>query len=136
MENRRTTAPPAQATATRPEEAATAMTDDGDRGGGHAVDDLAAERPPSAGILSRTLHSGSDVSLVHFAFAAGEELSEHTSSRPAVMHVLSGELDMVVAGERIDGHAGTWVHMPPGTRHALRARVPSAMLLTLLPREA
>lgn len=99
------------------------------------VEDLAGEAPPSAGILSRTLHSGEGVSLIHFGFAAGEELSEHTSSRTAVIHVLSGALDMVVGDERIAGRAGTWVRMAPDTAHSLRAIAPATMLLTLFPRE-
>jgi quercetin dioxygenase-like cupin family protein len=98
-------------------------------------EDLASDAPPPAGILSRTLHAGDGASLIHFGFAAGEELSEHTSSRTAVIHVLSGEFEMVVAGEPIAGRAGTWVRMPPDTAHSLRARVPATMLLTLLPRE-
>jgi quercetin dioxygenase-like cupin family protein len=51
------------------------------------------------------------------------------------MHVLSGELEMDVAGERIAGRPGTWVAMGPGTAHALRALTPAVMLLTLLPTE-
>lgn len=101
----------------------------------HTVEDLAATGTPQAGIHSRTLHTAGAAKIVLFAFAEGEELSEHTASRPATMHVLSGELDMVVGGEPVDGRPGTWVAMAPGTAHALRARTPSVMLLTLLPGE-
>ncbi len=41
--------------------------------------------PPESGTLSRTLHSDDDVRVVVFGFAEGEELTEHTSSRPAVI---------------------------------------------------
>lgn len=101
----------------------------------HLVEDLAASVPPPAGIHSRTLHSAGGAKVVLFMFADGEELSEHTSSRPALMHVLSGELDMLVDGEPIAARPGTWVAMTPGTAHALRARGPAVMLLTLLPSE-
>ena len=87
---------------------------------------------PPSGILSRTLHADRDVRAIVFGFAAGEELSEHTSSRPAIIQVLSGGFDLVLGEERLDGPPGTWVHMPAGTPHALRAREPSLMLLTLL----
>lgn len=101
-------------------------------GGGARAELLADGGIPPAGVLSRTVHDDDDARVVLFGFAAGEELTEHTSSRPAVVHVLSGAFDMTMGGERIDGVPGTWVHMPPGTRHALRAREPSLMLLTLL----
>lgn len=102
----------------------------------HLVEDLAATEPPQTGIHSRTLHAAGAAKFVLFAFAAGEELSEHTASRPATMHVLSGELDMDVGGDPIAGRPGTWVAMAPGTAHALRARTAAVMLLTLLPGEA
>ncbi len=87
---------------------------------------------PAAGTLSRTLHQDDDVKVVVFGFAAGEELSEHTSSRPAIIQVLRGELALTLAGEPVTAREGAWIHMAAGLRHAVRARVPSVMLLTLL----
>jgi len=96
--------------------------------------DLTAEAPPvPRGIHSQTLYDGPDVRLVLFAFAAGEELSEHTAARPAIVHVLSGEADCVVAGEVFTGRAGTWFRMPPGMPHSIRATGPLVMALYLLP---
>ncbi len=92
------------------------------------------DAPSEPGITSRTLHADDATKVVHFAFSTGEELSEHTSSRPAIIHILTGAMDLSVAGEDIDGLPGTWVHMEAGTVHALRARTPSTMILTLLPR--
>jgi quercetin dioxygenase-like cupin family protein len=89
---------------------------------------------PSAGTLSRTVHQDEDVKVVAFGFAAGEELSEHTASMPAIIHILRGHMDLVLGGEEVDGPEGTWVHMASGLPHALRAREPTAMLLTLLKR--
>jgi quercetin dioxygenase-like cupin family protein len=99
--------------------------------------DLLAEAPvPARGILSQTLSDEDGVTLVLFAFAAGEELSEHTSARPAIVHVLQGEADLVVGDDRFEGGPGTWARMPAGTPHAIRARTPLVMALTLLPRPA
>src|SRR5664280_2295295 len=54
--------------------------------------DLATEAPiPARGILSQTLSNEKDVEFLLFAFAAGEQLSEHTSARPAIIHILAGE---------------------------------------------
>jgi hypothetical protein len=44
--------------------------------------------PPADGTLSRTVHQDSCLKAVLFGFAAGQELSEHTSSTPAIMHFL------------------------------------------------
>ena len=85
------------------------------------------------GIHSQTLYDGPDLRLVLFAFAPGEELSEHTAARPAVIEIVSGEADLVVAGEAFPGRAGTWVRMPPRTPHSIRATTPLVLLLTLLP---
>ena len=60
---------------------------------------LAETAAPSRGILSQTLSNADGVELVLFAFAAGEALAEHTSSRPAIIHVLAGEGDLTVGDE-------------------------------------
>lgn len=87
---------------------------------------------PAAGTLSRTLHADDDVRVVVFGFAEGEELTEHTSSRPAVIQVLRGRLELTLAGEAVTAEAGAWVQMDAGLRHAVRAATPAVMLLTLL----
>jgi quercetin dioxygenase-like cupin family protein len=98
-------------------------------------DRLADEAPvPARGILSQTLSDADGVTLILFAFAAGEELSEHTSARPAIVHVLRGEAEFRAGDERFDGVEGTWFRMPAGTPHAIRARTPLVMALCLLPR--
>lgn len=95
--------------------------------------DLAAESPPPArGILSQTLYDGDDVRLVMFGFAPGEELSEHTAARPAVVHVLAGEAEAVVGGTRLHLGAGSWFHMPARTAHSIHATTPFTMALYLL----
>jgi len=54
--------------------------------------DLATEAPiPARGILSQTLSNEGDIEFLLFAFAAGEQLSEHPSARPAIIHILEGE---------------------------------------------
>ncbi len=96
--------------------------------------DLAAEaKPVERGIHSQTLYDGDDLRLVLFAFAVGEELSEHTAARPAVVHVLDGEGDAVVGGEPHPLGPGTWFRMPAGMPHSIRARTPLRMALYMLP---
>lgn len=99
--------------------------------------DLAAEAPHVVrGIHSQTLYDGPDLRLVLFAFAPGEELSEHTAARPAVVHVLDGDGDAVVGGEPFALGPGTWFRMPARTPHSILARTPLRMALYLLPEAA
>ena len=96
--------------------------------------DLVAEAPiPARGIHSQSLSNEAGVELVMFAFAAGEVLSEHTSARPAIIHVLSGEGDVGVGGDAHAAVPGTWIRMPADTRHSVLARTPLVMALYLLP---
>jgi quercetin dioxygenase-like cupin family protein len=96
--------------------------------------DLAAAAPHvPRGIHSQTLYDGPDLRLVLFAFAPGEELSEHTAARPAVVHVLDGKGDAVVGVTAHDLSAGTWFRMPAGLPHSIRARTPLRVALYLLP---
>ncbi len=97
--------------------------------------DLLAEAPvPPRGIHSQTISEGDGVELVLFAFAEGEELKEHTSARPTIVHVLSGEADVTVGGETHRLGAGAWLRMAPDLRHGIAARTPLVMALYLLPR--
>ncbi|HSO29107.1 MAG TPA: cupin domain-containing protein, partial [Candidatus Sulfomarinibacteraceae bacterium] len=88
---------------------------------------------PARGILSATLSKGDGFELVLFAFAAGEALSEHTSARAAIIHVLAGEGDLTLGDEPYPAKPGTWVRMPADCRHSLTARTPLVMALYLLP---
>jgi quercetin dioxygenase-like cupin family protein len=97
------------------------------------IADLLAEAPPvPRGIHSQTLDDGPDLRLVLFSFAPGEELSEHTAARPAVVHILDGEGEAVIGGERHDIRAGSWFRMPPRMPHSIRAATPLRMVLYLL----
>ena len=97
------------------------------------IEDLrSAVEVPTGGILSRTIHENEALTLTVFAFDAGQELTEHTSGRAAIIEVLDGEAEVTLDGEARAAHAGTWIAMPPGMRHAVRASTPLTMALTLL----
>ncbi len=98
--------------------------------------DLVAEAPvPARGILSQTLSNENGIELELFAFAPGEQLSEHTSARPAIIHILSGEADLTVGADAHHAIPGTWVRMSADTRHSVIARTALVMALYLLPGE-
>ena len=95
--------------------------------------DLAQDtQPPNKGILSRTLFNDDRLKAVLFAFAQGEELSEHTASMPAVLHFLQGEAKLTLGDDTVEAQPGTWVHMPKGLRHSIQAKTPVVMLLLLV----
>jgi quercetin dioxygenase-like cupin family protein len=87
---------------------------------------------PADGTLSRTIHQDERLKVVLFAFSAGQELSEHTASTPAIMHFLSGEADVTLGAEKATASAGTWIHMAAELRHSIRTKTPAVMLLSLL----
>lgn len=98
--------------------------------------DLAAEATAVArGIHSQTISKGDGVEVVLFSLAAGEELSEHTSARPAIVHVLRGTGRLTVADDGWDVAPGAWLRMPARTPHAIVAESDFAFALYLLPRE-
>jgi quercetin dioxygenase-like cupin family protein len=87
---------------------------------------------PKDGTLSRTIHQDERLKAVLFAFSAGQELSEHTASTPAIMHFLTGDADLTLGNEKAAASAGTWIHMAPQLPHSIRAKTPVVMLLLLL----
>ena len=96
--------------------------------------DLAAEaEAPHRGIHSQTLALVDGIELVLFAMAAGERLSEHTSARPAIIHVLSGTGELGVAGETFAARPGAWLRMAARTAHSVVATEPLVFALYLLP---
>jgi quercetin dioxygenase-like cupin family protein len=98
----------------------------------HIADLLREVEPPPDGTLSRTLHQDERLKAVLFGFAAGQALSEHTSSTPAVMHFLKGEATVTLGDDRTEVGPGSWIHMTAGMRHSICARTPVVMLLLLL----
>ena len=96
------------------------------------VPNLAAQEIPSNGILSRTLYNDERVKAVLFAFDTGQELSEHTASMPAILHIVKGNARLTLGSDSIEADAGTWVHMPAQLSHSVQARTPVIMLLLLL----
>ena len=98
----------------------------------YIADLLRQAEPTEDGILSRTIHSDERVKAVLFGFGAGQELSEHTVSMPAMLQFLSGEATLTLGDDTLEARAGTFARMPAGLRHAIQATSPTVMLLLLL----
>ncbi len=98
-----------------------------------ALHDLAAQVViPTDGTLSRTLFQDAQVKAVLFAFAPGQELSEHTASTAAILHFVQGEAQVTLGATVIAACPNTWIHMPPQQPHSIVATTPVVMLLLLL----
>jgi quercetin dioxygenase-like cupin family protein len=87
---------------------------------------------PTESIVSRTIHQNKDFKTIMFAFAPGQELSEHTAPVPAIIQILEGHCKLKVGDDSIDAGPGTWLHMPANTNHAIKAETPLYMLLIML----
>jgi quercetin dioxygenase-like cupin family protein len=83
------------------------------------------------GIVSKPIIENERHKIVLFTFAAGQELSEHTASVPAVIHVLSGGGRVVLGGVAHEAGPGKLFYMPAELRHAVQAETPLTMLLTM-----
>ncbi len=96
------------------------------------VENLAAEvEIPSNGITSRTIYADDHVKVIIFGFDMGQELSKHTASSSAMIHILKGDATLTLGGEQLEAGAGSWAHMPAHLEHAVFARTPIVMLLIL-----
>lgn len=97
------------------------------------IADLAAQvAPPTDGTLSRTVYQDERLKAVLFGFSAGQELSEHTASTPAILQILQGDAAVTLDRNTVDAAPGSWIHMPANLKHSIRAKTPVVMLLLLL----
>ncbi len=87
---------------------------------------------PADGTLSRVMYRDDSVRVVVFAFDEGQELTDHTAAKPAIVQVVSGRILLDLDGDPVELDPGSWVRMDAGLTHAVRALEPTVMLLTLL----
>jgi len=86
---------------------------------------------PAASIVSRSLLRDSTVNVTFFSFAPGEELSEHTAARPAILHFLAGSARLRLGEDEFEVGPGAWAHMPPHLPHSIKAETEVRLLLYL-----
>ena len=98
-----------------------------------AIQDISAdvEIQPGA-VVSKVIHRDDQVNVTVFGFDIGQELTEHSAARAAVVQVVSGRLRFTADGDELDAGPGFWLHMAPETPHSLVAVEPTIMVLTLL----
>jgi quercetin dioxygenase-like cupin family protein len=86
---------------------------------------------PESGVLSKVLLKDNSCQYTLFCLAAATEISEHTSTRNATVHVLEGEGILTLEGKDITLKPGVFAFMPANAPHALQAKENLAFLLTL-----
>ncbi len=97
----------------------------------HIFDLVQEAESPADGILSRTIYQDEQVKAVAFGFGAGQELSEHTAAKPAMLRFLKGEATVSLGDDMQEAQAGTWIHMPAGLKHSSKATTSVVILLVL-----
>ena len=83
-------------------------------------------------VVSREIVKKSSGGVTLFAFDEGQGLSEHTAPFDALVQVLEGEAEIMVAGHTHRVLGGEMILMPATQPHALKAITRFKMMLTLI----
>jgi quercetin dioxygenase-like cupin family protein len=83
-------------------------------------------------VVSRKLAGTPGGNITIFAFAEGEELSEHSTPHTAVLSVLHGTAQIRIANDVHEVPAGHTIILPSGVPHAVKAIEAFKMALTML----
>ena len=85
-----------------------------------------------ASVVSKTLVERETGTVTLFAFDKGQGLSEHTAPFDAMVCVLDGVAEIVIAGNPITVRQGEMLVMPANEPHALKAVERFKMMLTMI----
>ncbi|HEX9727087.1 MAG TPA: cupin domain-containing protein [Gemmatimonadales bacterium] len=83
-------------------------------------------------IVSKVLAKSKGGNVTLFAFAAGQELSEHTSPFEALILGVEGTGEIGIGGAHHRLTGGDLLRLPPSVPHRVKAVEPFKMLLILL----
>lgn len=86
---------------------------------------------PKKGILSEEVYKDEKLEVSLFCMSQGSEMSEHTSTKKAIVHVLEGNGIFNLEGKYIEMKPGILIHMKENARHSLKAKENTAFLLWL-----
>lgn len=93
------------------------------------VQELVTFHPDS--IVSRTIFEDETVKAVLFGFAAKQSLSEHISSRAAMIHIVSGDAQLTLGDDTYEVQDSAWVQIPPHLPRSVVDKTETVMLLML-----
>ncbi len=83
-------------------------------------------------VVSREIVKKPTGNVTLFAFDEGQGLSEHTAPFDALVQVLEGEAEIMIAGQSHRVQGGEMILLPVGQTHALKAVKRFKMMLTMI----
>jgi len=83
-------------------------------------------------VVSRTIIDKKDGTVTLFAFDEKQGLREHTAPFDAIVYVVDGEAEVVIAGKPVRVKQGEMTIMPANKPHALSAVTKFKMLLIMV----
>jgi len=99
---------------------------------GSVVKDLSSMMEfPREGVFSKVLVKTEISNHTLMCLARGSDISEHTSTREAVVTVLKGKGVFILAGQKIRMEPGVFIFMPKDAPHSLSAEEDLAFLLSI-----
>lgn len=96
---------------------------------------LAALPVQAEATTSRVVVNNPLLRVVCFAFDTGELLTDHSSPRAVVVHLLTGAIRFSVDQTEHSMVAGDIIYLAPGARHSLVADQPSHLSLVMVDTE-
>ena len=83
-------------------------------------------------VVSRTILEKKTGTVTIFSFDKGQGLSEHTAPFDAMVEILDGEAEILIAGKPNKVKAGEFIIMPANRPHSLHAAKKFKMALTMI----
>jgi quercetin dioxygenase-like cupin family protein len=86
----------------------------------------------SNGIISKRVIDRKSGTITLFSFDKEQKLSEHTAPFDALLQVIEGKAEIMIAGEKFILNSGDSIILPVGIVHAVNALEQFKMLLTMI----
>lgn len=83
-------------------------------------------------IVSKVLVKKTSGNITLFAFASGQELSEHTASFDAFVYIIDGKSEIILNGSTHELKTGETIIMPANVPHAVKAIEKFKMILVMI----
>jgi len=83
-------------------------------------------------VVSRTIIKKPTGNITLFAFAQGQELSEHTAPFDALVNVVDGKAEIIIDGKSNHLKEGESILMPASIPHAVKANEDFKMVLIMI----
>ena len=86
---------------------------------------------PQEGVLSKEVFKNEKLDVTLFCMASGTNISEHTSTKQGLVHVLEGKGIFNLEGNPIQMSEGVFIYMKENAVHSLSAEENTSFLLVL-----